>query len=394
MTTLRFRRSPVIRVFAICFIRIAPLLVALVFAAPSGVYAAQSVALVNGEPISSLDLEERQKLMAATEGLGDAIQKEFKAVVSAPDIQQRFREFVMRKGVQPRTQEEVKELQQEFVREIQIGIQKRLLAARRSAMRDKALEALIEERLMLQDAKANKIVVSDDDVTNSLTRKSADGKVERSPEDLFKQLRGMNIDPKTFIEKKKAELSWVQLIRRLYGHRIQSVAAAAAPSQVTKAGTTLYDVRIVKISLPANADQRAIGRAWAAADGLRQRFSSCDKLNALVRSIEGAQVETVSRAELGKFAHDARSMIVKAGTGQMTPPIVVRNAIEAYAVCQQHLQKAKSDGNDEDRSSAAANKRQQEFEIYARRHLMDLKSKADVECRLTPKPAIDICRGR
>jgi peptidyl-prolyl cis-trans isomerase SurA len=336
------------------------------------------VVMVNGQPINSCEVEQRQRFLAISSGFGDEMQKQMQAVLKSPEINAKFRAFVESQPTPPSSQEDVKELQRAFVQSLQKQIQQRVLSGRVSAMRETAINDLIEEKLMLQDAKTNNIVVNDDEVMQSLTRKSEDGKTAKGPEDLFQQLRGLGVDPSTYIEKKRAQIAWAQLIRKVYGYRIQTITANLdEEEEPVSSKDALYDVRVLRISLPANADQKTIGRLWNAADNLRQRVSSCDAVERSAKAMEGASVRAMTKAAAASFKPDARALIVKTADGQMTPPVIFKDAIEAYAVCRKHAPAA----DKKEKGLDKASRRQEEFQIYSRRHLKDLKDKAHIEYR-------------
>ncbi|MDX2264649.1 MAG: SurA N-terminal domain-containing protein [Hyphomicrobiales bacterium] len=330
------------------------------------------VTVVNGDPISSYEVDQRQRFLAMTSGFGDEMKKRFQAAIKSPETNQRFREFMQAR--RPQTKEEQKALQDEFIAGLQKTIRDSVIRSRAGANRNQALKELVDEKLMIQDAKKNGIVVSDDDVMQQFVRKTDDGKTVSNAEELFAQLRTAGVDPKTFKEKRRAQIAWQLLIRRLYASRVQT-ALSPADEQTTgdAPANALYELRLVKLAAPANADQKQLARLWSTADNFRQRFTSCDTLDAQAKLIN-ASVVKLSKKPINSFTGETRTLLLKSAAGQMTPPLINAGGVETYAVCAKTAA-----ATAEAAKEPKADKRQQELQRQAQAHLNSLKRTASIE---------------
>lgn len=331
------------------------------------------VVLVNGEPITSYDVAQRQKLLALVSG---SLGKAMRARLRAPETKDEFRQFIQQE--RPTTQEEAKALQKKFVKRLQ----QKVMAQITAKARKKALEELIEERLMLQEAKRRKLMVSDKEVNQQLLRMAQARDKSQTLDQFLGAFRAQGVDPNTMKQRIKAQLAWRNVIRRLYGFKISALLGSKAKSASKMQASiknTRFDVQMVRVNIPSSASQKVIAQRYLQGDNLRKRFSSCGKLPALVKLIDNASLKTFRKAEASNFPPEAQAMLMKARAGQMLPPIVSKGAIDLYAVCNKRvIAKAKEKAK---KPKRVTDRRQQEFAIYARRHLKDLKQEALIEYR-------------
>src|SRR5688572_16594138 len=121
------------------------------------------VALVNDEPITGYEIEQRVAL--AMLGAPD-VQRKLQAKLKAASMNEQFKAFAMKRlqANPPKSEAEqqarVKQLQGEFVGSLKSQIEKEYVPTARK----QALDELIDERLKLQEAKKLSVVTGDDEV--------------------------------------------------------------------------------------------------------------------------------------------------------------------------------------------------------------------------------------
>ena len=343
---------------------------ALVASAGAG-YAQSIVVLVNDDPITSYDVANRQRFLALTSGFGDRM----RATLQSESTKERFKEFMNKE--RPTSREEAQELQKKFVD----NLQREVLNSASGSARKQALDQLIEERLMLQAARDQKITVSDDEVNQMLTKMAEGGAKKLSLNEFLGQFTQQGINPSTLRERLRAQTAWRQVIRRVYGSRVQAaISQVETVSASDSAASTALDVRVVSLAMPPKADQATVAKRLLEADQIRQRFTSCDKLDAVVKTVQGASVKTLKTTKLDDFRGDVKVALEKAQPGQMTPPVVAGAAVESHALCAKK-QTVAAGKNTEKKADPAADKSQEEFQLYSKRHLKDLKDQARLDYR-------------
>ncbi len=349
----------------------AVLLIAAVLSASANAANLSYVVKVNGEPITSYDVSQRQKFLALTSG---ALGKRMRGLLQSEETKQKFQQFVQQR--RPQSRAEAQELQKEFVNRLQQQVMKDI----NRQSRDDAVEQLIDERLMLQEAKRREVSVSESEVDQRLAQMAKANNKDRTVEEFLAAFKKQGVDPETIRERLRAQLAWRDTIRKLYGFRIASLVGSsddAAANAAESARETVFDVRRLRIA--ASGGEGAVARAYVRGQSIRKQFSSCDGLAALAERAGGAELERHAGKKAAFFPRDARPMLLQADAGQMLPPIVSPQSVDLYAVCGKKAPEIENtdDGSGESRGD----RRQQEFQIYARRHLKDLRQDALIERR-------------
>jgi peptidyl-prolyl cis-trans isomerase SurA len=329
------------------------------------VRAEQSIAvLVNDEPITTYDVTQRQHFLGLT-GSGERMRAK---LADKDALNKQFREFATSRN--PKSQEEVQALQKEFFTKLQ----QQVMHETGGSMKQQAMDQLIDERLQLQAAKKLSIITTDEEVNQTLTQMAQGGQKQLSLDDFLKQFSSQGVNPNTLRERIRAQLAWRDVIRRVYGARVASAAPDSTGMVTAGSGENAeMELRILHLNLPQSADQKVIARRFSEAESVRKRFSSCDGLASLVKPLSEASVKTASKTKVSAYPANARAMLIKASAGQMTPPVVNKDGVEAYAVCSKKSPVAESP------KEPKADKRQEEFAIYARRHLKDVKQNARID---------------
>jgi peptidyl-prolyl cis-trans isomerase SurA len=348
---------------------------ALLLAASLEVQAQNIVVLVNDEPITSFDVAQRARWMARTSGFGDRM----KAALTGQGIQDRFRQMMI--AAQPHSQAEAQTAAERIKKQLIEDAKHRVLSEAGGATRKAAIDALIEDKLKLQAAKKLEIKISDKEVEDTLAQRAGGEGAEKKAklEEFYKQFESDGINRKTIQEIIRAQLAWRDCIRRVYGPRIQSMMAAIPDSGPKASDLDVhYDVRVLRLAVKDAADQKAVSERILEAENLKEKFTSCATLPKEAQLVPDASVKLIEKARLNSFPKDVQPLIDKAGEGQMTPPVVIGNAVESYAICKK-VATAKAETHTEQK----ADPRQAEYDRFSRSYLQELKQKAAIDYRGT-----------
>lgn len=247
------------------------------------------------------------------------------------------------------------------------------------ALKKKATEMLIEERLQLQAGRKDSIIPDEDEVTKVIAGMAE--KNNMTAEKLGSALGQMGVNIKTLQERIRAQIVWQRIVQRKFRHDVQigdaDVDKALSGLEGGDTGEkTSLQLRRVKYEVPSGADSAAIAKQIAVFEALRAKVQSCANVPTLTKGMQGLAVTTVSE-QPGSLAQPARTLVLKAKVGEMTPPTIAGSAIEAYAVCSKHVTK----GDPEKREEAERSLMEQELGIRAEGLLRDLRNDAFIEYR-------------
>lgn len=325
--------------------------------------------LVNDEPISQCDIEQRSNLTLMS---SPDVQRRFRAKMKAPNIQERFRAFAIKRN--PRSRAEVKALQKVFVRSLRSQAQRE---ARRGVGK-KALKELIDERIKLQAGKRLGITVTKARLDNIITDIAKRNK--RTVKQFAKMLGQQNVKLREFKRRLKANLVWRGVVRRKFGRQIrvgnlEVDRLVAGNSNGDK--QTEVKLQRVSVALPGKLNEAKRAATYSKADEIRRRSRNCKSTAALAKRLPGARVDVLGRKRVDTLVEPTRSYLMNAKVGQMTPPVPTSSGFEMYVLCDKRVVK----GDSKTRAKVTSDLRQKEFQRLAKRHLRDLKQDAFIEYR-------------
>jgi peptidyl-prolyl cis-trans isomerase SurA len=241
-----------------------------------------------------------------------------------------------------------------------------------------AQEMLIEERLQLQEARKLGVPVDEahvDEVVASMAKRN-----EMDTATLTKNLGQAGVNIKTLRDRVKAQVVWQDVVRRKFRNEVTIGDAdvdRALSQDVGSEGSGGLQLQLVSLPLPANANDRTVAERVAMAETLRGRFQNCANIPDLAKSVNGATVRNLDNRRADSLAQPARLLVSHAKVGQMTPPAVTASAVELYALCGQRSSQAEP----EKREMAQRKLMQEEYEIRAQRLLRDIRQDAFIEFR-------------
>jgi peptidyl-prolyl cis-trans isomerase SurA len=246
------------------------------------------------------------------------------------------------------------------------------------ALKKQATDMLIDERLQLQQGRKLSATADEADVNKILEDMAA--KNNLSVDGLATALGKAGVNIKTLKDRIKAQIVWQDAVGKKFRREVQ-IADSDVDKAMSAAGEegggeteNALQLRQVKFEIPAGADQGTIAARLAAAETLRARFGSCAEL---AKGVSGASVKTLQDQKPASLAQPARLLVTNAKIGQMTPPMISQAAVELYAVCGKRSFK----GDDAARQTAQRKLMNQELTLRAERLLRDIRAEAFIEYR-------------
>jgi peptidyl-prolyl cis-trans isomerase SurA len=247
------------------------------------------------------------------------------------------------------------------------------------ALKKKATDMLIEERLQIQQARKLGITPDEQDVTKVLEGMAKNNNM--SPDQLAAALGQMGVNIKTLRDRIRAQVVWQDVVRKKFRRDVliddAAVDKALGSVDAAPKEETTLQLRQVKYEIPTEADQATIAKQLAAVEAVRAKVQSCSGLSGLAKDMKGFKIKTLENQLPGSLGQPMRTLVMNAKIGQMTPPTLSGSAIEAYAVCGKHAMK----GDPEKRQQAQMKLLEEELGIRAEGLLRDMRQDAFIEYR-------------
>ena len=292
----------------------------LLFACPNSPLLAQSVAvMVNGEPITTFDIEQRSRL-------------------------------------------------------IQISTHK-------TPSRQQVMDELINEKVKIREAKKYGVNPSSSDIDQSYASMGA--RMRMSPEQLTKSLAAQGVRPETIKARLKADLVWGSLVRGrfkdslLVSDRDVNEALKNGGEDQSKTEGFEYQMRPVVLIVPRGAAPSVTEARRKEADSLREQVQSCDEAARLFKAMRNATIRDTVIKTSADLPPPLRDLLDKTPVGHLTPPEITRQGVEMVAVCGKKATSVDTPKKKEIREKMFADK----YEKKSKDYLEDIRKSAMIEYR-------------
>jgi len=279
-------------------------------------HAQQVVVIVNGEPITRLDIEQRTKLNQ----------------LSSP--------------------------------------------AHKSPPRQEVIDQLIDEKLKVKEAKKFGLEISDSEVDTAFGTMAS--RMRMTADQLTQQLSRGGISPNTLKSRIRADMVWPQLVRGRYQASLQVGEKDLLTATDAKADDVGYDytLRPILFIVPPGSSETFIEGRKREAEALRGRFQGCDEGIALARGLRDVAVRdqvTRSSADIGP---DQRKVLDGIEVGKLTAPEVTKVGVETIAVC---AKKPSAADNTPGRRKARETIMAERYEQRSKQYLKEVRRGAMIE---------------
>ncbi|MBV9555510.1 MAG: peptidylprolyl isomerase [Pseudolabrys sp.] len=298
----------------------ARLLVALaVFCVFAGSAHAQVVAIVNGAPITTLDIEQRTKLDQIT--------------------------------------------------------------TNKAITRQQVINELIDDRLKLAIAKRYAFEVGENEIEEAYSTMAK--RARMTPEQLTQMLSTRGASAGVFKAKIRADLTWQQLVRGRFQASLQVgdadvnniLKSRGATGEDTNFSYTLYPIVFV---IPSGSGEALLDQRRREAESLRSRFQNCNDGLKLARALRDVAVREPITRSSGDLTPQLRELLSKMELGQVTTPESASQGLQMFALCD----KKQAGTNDSAAKREARDELfAKRFEAEGNKWLKELRSQAMIEYR-------------
>ena len=213
-----------------------------------------------------------------------------------------------------------------------------LLSTHKPADRQQVINELIDEKLKVKEGKKFGVDPTASDVDQSYVAMSS--RMRTTPEQLTKSLESQGIRPDTLKARMKAEMVWTSLVRGRYKESLQvgekDVAAAVQVNggdEKQEADAFEYKMQPIVLIVPRGSAPAAVEARHKEAEALRSRVQTCDEANAFFKSMQNAAIREAVTKTSADIPPVLREVLDKTPIGHLTPPEVTKQGVEMVALC-------------------------------------------------------------
>ena len=248
--------------------------------------------------------------------------------------------------------------------------------------REDALNELIDEKLKLQIARRYIINITQKDVDqafNGMARRSG-----LSNEQFAEVLTKAGISVPALKERIKADIGWGAIIRGKFpgtlevsDKEVSTILKSRKKDDKPPVPTFQFKLRQVLFIVPRGSPESAYDARKKEAEALRARFQSCEEGMALARTLRDVTVRNeITRSSLD-IPDKQREVLEQTPLGHLTPPGVTQLGVEVFAICS----KEPTHGDTPEEREAREQLSNQRYEQQSKRYLEELRRGSMIEIR-------------
>jgi len=253
------------------------------------------------------------------------------------------------------------------------------MSTHKKPARQEVIDNLIDEALEVREANRYTIAPSDSDVNEAFNNIAHNMGVDG--EKLAQMLTAGGASAETLKSRLRAQIAWGSLVRGRYKSALQisdtDVEAQLQLHQPDDKAVTGYEyiVRPIVMVVPRGSPDAAFEARKRDADALRGRFSSCADGVPFARGLPEVAVRDPITKSSADLAQELRAILDKTEVGHLTPPEQTDEGIQMFALCSKRESKADAPGLKQIRDQMFDEK----FSAQAKRYLAQLRRSAMIE---------------
>lgn len=262
------------------------------------------------------------------------------------------------------------------------------ISTHKQPTRQEVIEELIDQKVKIKEAKQFGVDPSSSDIDASFADMST--RMRITSDQLAKSLESQGIRPDTLKQRIRADMVWTALIRGRYkeslqvGEREVNTAAGAQgdvknepDDKQTTAESFEYKMQPIVLIVPRGSPPSAIELRQKEAETLRGRVQSCDEANALFKSMQNAAIREPVTKTSADIPAVLRTVLDNTPIGHLTPPETTKQGVEMVALCSRKPTTVDTPQKKAIRDKMFAEK----FEAKSKAYLQQVRKAAMIEYR-------------
>jgi peptidyl-prolyl cis-trans isomerase SurA len=256
------------------------------------------------------------------------------------------------------------------------------LSTHKPTVRQQVIDELIDEKVKIKEAKKFGVDPGVSDVDDSY--KAMSSRMRITPEQLTKSLESQGIRADTLKDRLKAEMVWSSLVRGRFKESLQvgekEVAAAVPVSgsdEKPEAESFEYKMQPIVLIVPRGSAPAAVEARQKEAEALRSRVQTCDDANAFFKSMQNAAIREAVTKTSADLPPVLRQVLDSTPIGHLTPPEITKQGVEMVALCGRKPTTIDTPKKKEIRDKMFAEK----YEAKSKAYLQEVRKAAMIEYR-------------
>ncbi|HEV2157256.1 peptidylprolyl isomerase [Bradyrhizobium sp.] len=211
------------------------------------------------------------------------------------------------------------------------------LTTQKTPGRQEVINELIDDRVKMKEGKKYGVDPGVSDINQSYEGMAQ--RMRITPDQLTKSLESKGVRPETLKARMKSEMVWTSLVRGRYkeklmvGERDVAQAVQAQTGDKLQIEGTEYKMQPIVLIVPRGSPQAFLETRHKEAEQYRARVGSCEEANSLFRSTPNATIRDTVTKTTADLPEGLRKVLDDTPIGHLTAPEVTKAGIEMVVLC-------------------------------------------------------------
>jgi peptidyl-prolyl cis-trans isomerase SurA len=254
------------------------------------------------------------------------------------------------------------------------------LSTHKQPARQDVINELIDEKLKIKEAKKYGVDPTGSDIDESYGQMA--GRMRINQDQLTKSLESQGIRPDTLKARIRADMVWTALVRGRYKERLQvgerevnRQIKAEGGDDTQKADAFEYKMQPIVLIVPKGAPPASFESRQKEAETLRARLQTCDEANSFFKSMPNAAIREAVVKTSADIPPVLRKVLDDTPIGHLTPPEVTKQGVEMVVLCDRKPTTVDTPKRKEIRDKMFA----QKYEATSKAYLEEIRKEAMIE---------------
>jgi peptidyl-prolyl cis-trans isomerase SurA len=256
-----------------------------------------------------------------------------------------------------------------------------LMTTNKQPNRQDIISELIDEKVKIKEAKRFGVDPGASDIDQSYAQMAQ--RMRLSASQLTEVLEKRGVRPETLRSRIKADMVWGSLVRGRFkeslqvGERDVAAAVRGIGDEKLEVEASEYKMLPVVLIVPRGSPESAYQQRRKEAEALRERVTSCADAVNYFKSMRGAAVREFVTKTSADLPEALRDMLEKTSVGHLTPPERTKQGIEMVALCERNKKMIDTPKKREVREKMFVEK----YEAKSKSYLQEVRKAAMIEYR-------------
>ena len=253
------------------------------------------------------------------------------------------------------------------------------MSTHKAPARQEVLDQLVDEILEIREAKRYSVDPSNSDVDEAFSNVATNMGIDANK--LTQMLANGGASANTLKQRLRAQIAWSSLVRGRYrvsleipDSDVEAQLELHKPEDKNQVGYE-YIMRPIIMVVPHGSSDAAFAARKKDADALRVRFVDCGSGIPFARALPEVAVRDPVNKSSTDLPGALRDILDKTDVGHLTPPEQTSEGVQMFAVCSKKESKTDSPALKQVRDQMF----EQKFGAQAKHYLMDLRRQAMIE---------------